>query len=132
METSNERISDCRAAERVLHDNLTGLDHEEVWVLFLTCDNRVITKELVSKGTLSQTSIDNRTVIKRALLNNANGIVLLHNHPSGNPSPSVKDIQFTAGLKKACNLMDIKLLDHIIFTEGSFFSFSADRTFNRQ
>ena len=132
METSIERISDCRAAERVLHDNLTGLDHEEVWVLFLTCDKRVITKELVSMGTLSQTSIDKRAVIKRALMNNAYGIVLFHNHPSGNPNPSVKDIQFTAGLKDACNLMDIQLLDHIILTDGSFFSFSADRTFNRK
>ena len=130
METSKLKINVCRAAEKVLHDNLTGLDHEEVWVLFLTCDNRVITKEMVSKGTLSQTSIDNRTVIKRALLNNAYGIVLLHNHPSGNPRPSVQDIQFTAGMKKACSLMDIQLLDHIIFTDECFFSFSEERVIN--
>ena len=130
METVKQQINDCRAAEKVLHDNLTGLDHEEVWVLFLTCDNRVITKEMVSKGTLSQTSIDNRTVIKRALLNNAYGIVLLHNHPSGNPKPSQSDIRFTSGMKKACDLMDIQFLDHIIFTDGGFFSFSEEKTFN--
>lgn len=130
METVKQQITDCRAAERILHDNLSGLDHEEVWVLFLTTDNRVITKEMVAMGTLTQTSIDNRTVIKRALQNNAHGIVILHNHPSGNPFPSPHDIRFTAGLKKACDLMDINLMDHIICTDGEFFSFSEEKTFN--
>ena len=129
MET---KINDCRVAESVLHDNLTGLDHEEVWVLFLTSDHKIISKEMVSKGTLTETSIDNRTVIKRALLNNAYGIVLLHNHPSGNPQPSVQDIRFTAGMKKACDLMNINLMDHIIFTEEGFFSFSEERTINHK
>ncbi|MBR5660635.1 MAG: JAB domain-containing protein [Bacteroidales bacterium] len=127
-----QRINDCRAAESVLHDNLTGLDHEEVWVLFLTSDHKVISKEMVSRGTLTETSIDNRTVIKRALLNNAYGIVLLHNHPSGNPRPSVQDIRFTAGMKKACDLMNINLMDHIICTDGGFFSFSEERTINHK
>jgi len=129
MQTRNQ-ITDCRAAEAVLHDNLTGLDHEEVWCIFLTGDNSVISLEMLSKGTLSKTSIDNRTVIKRALLNNASGIILLHNHPSGNPSPSVQDIHFTSGLKKACDLMEVRFLDHIIFTENGFFSFSEEKTFN--
>lgn len=124
------RITDCRAAEKALHDNLTGLDHEEVWCIFLARDNTVIAKEMVSMGTLTETSIDNRTVIKRALLNNAYGIVLLHNHPSGNPRPSVQDIRFTAGMKKACDLMNINLMDHIIFTDEGFFSFSEERVIN--
>ena len=88
METVKQQITDCWAAERALHDNLTGLDHEEVWCIFLARDNTVIAKEMVSMGTLTQTSIDNRTVIRRALLNNAAGIILLHNHPSGNPQPT--------------------------------------------
>ena len=130
MEQKRQRILDCKAAENAVHDVLHGLDHEEVWVLFLTCDNRVITKEMVSKGTLTGTTLDNRTVIRRALLNNAYGIVLLHNHPSGNPIPSVQDIQFTAGMRKACDLMDINLMDHIITGDDCFFSFSEDRTIN--
>ena len=130
METVKQQITDCRAAERVLHDNLSGLDHEEVWCIFLARDNSVIAKEMVSMGTLTQTSIDNRTVIRRALLNNAAGIILLHNHPSGNPQPSQSDIRFTSGMKKACDLMDIQFLDHIIFTDGGFFSFSEEKTFN--
>ena len=124
------RITDCRAAEKTLHDNLNGLDHEEVWGLFLTCDNRVISLEMLSRGTLTSTSIDNRTAIKRALMNNAAGIILLHNHPSGNPLPSAQDISFTAGLKIACNIMDIQLLDHIICSERGFFSFSEERIIN--
>ena len=121
------RITDCRAAERALHDNLTGLDHEEVWCVFLTGNNTVISTEMLSKGTLTQTSIDNRTVIRRALLNNAAGIIILHNHPSGNPMPSPQDIAFTARLKFACNIMDIRFLDHIICSEGGFFSFAEER-----
>ncbi len=118
METVKQQITDCRAAERVLHDNLSGLDHEEVWCIFLARDNTVIAKEMLSMGTLTQTSIDSRTVIKRALMNNAQGFILLHNHPSGNPFPSPHDTRFTAGLKKACDLMDINLMDHSICTDG--------------
>ncbi len=132
MRKTRTKVLDCKAAANTVHDVLNGLDHEEVWVLFLTSDNSVITKEMISMGTLTQTSIDNRTVIKRALLNNAHGIVILHNHPSGNPFPSPHDIRFTAGLKKACDLMDINLMDHIIFTDEGFFSFSEERTINHK
>lgn len=130
MYTSKEQIKDCREAERFLHDNLAGLDHEEAWCIFLTNSNNVIAKEMLTKGTLTRTIIDNRTVIKRALMNNAAGIILLHNHPSGNPKPSPDDIRFTSSIKKACDLMGINLLDHIIFTDGEFFSFSEEKTFN--
>ena len=129
MRKTRTKVLDCKAAANTVHDVLNGLDHEEVWVLFLTSDNSVITKEMISMGTLTQTSIDNRTVIKRALLNNAHGIVILHNHPSGNPFPSPHDIRFTAGLKKACDLMDINLMDHIIFTDDCYFSFSVEKVF---
>ena len=125
-----ERIKDYRSAERILHENLSGLDHEEVWCIFLTNDNRVISTEMLSKGTLSCTAIDNRTVIRRALLNNAAGIILSHNHPSGNPNPSVNDVQITEKMRKACDLMDISLIDHIIFTDGRCFSFSEELTFS--
>lgn len=130
MYTSKEQIKDCMAAERLLHDNLAGLDHEEAWCIFLTASNTVIAKEMLTKGTLTRTIIDNRTVIKRALLNNAASIILAHNHPSGNPKLSPGDIQFTSSIKKACDLMGISFLDHIIFTDGEYFSFSEEKTFN--
>ena len=77
MET---KITNCIAAEKAVRDVMYGLDHEEVWGLFLNTDNTVISREMLSKGTLTQTSIDNRTVIKRALMNNANAVIILHNH----------------------------------------------------
>ena len=130
MRKTRTKVLDCKAAANTVHDVLNGLDHEEVWGIFLTNDNSIISTEMLSMGTLTQTSIDNRTGIRRALLNNAAGIILLHNHPSGNPQPSQSDIRFTSGMKKACDLMDIRFLDHIIFTEGGFFSFSEEKTFN--
>ena len=77
-------------------------------------------------GTLKETSIDCRTVIRKALLLNAMGFVLVHNHPSGDPRPSVHDINFTDRLNKACSLMDIKLLDHIVIGENGYFSFADE------
>ena len=68
---------------------------------------------------------------RRALMNNAYGIILIHNHPSGNPYPSQEDIRLTANLKKACSLMDIQLHDHIIIGDDSWFSFGMDQSFNR-
>ena len=132
MYTSKEQIKDCKAAEKLLHDNLAGLDHEEAWCIFLTTANTVISKEMVSMGTLTQTSIDNRTLMRRALLNNAAGIILFHNHPSGNPKPGPSDIRMTSGLKMACDLMDIRFLDHIIFTDGSYYSFTEEQTFKNK
>ena len=87
---------------------------------------------MLSKGTLTQTSIDCMTVIKPALLLNATALILLHNHPSGNPMPSVQDLEFTKRLKNACSLFDIKLLDHIIVGQDGFFSFAEERTHKYQ
>lgn len=106
---------------------LRELDHEEVWLIYLTTANGCIGTEMVSKGTLNQTSIDNRTVIRQALLKNAAGIIVLHNHPSGTARPSAADIRFTQSLRKACTLMGLILIDHLIITENSFFSFAEDK-----
>lgn len=123
-------ITDCNLAEAYVHKDLCGIDHEEAWVAFLTLANTVICKEMVAKGTLNAASIDCRTVLRRALLNNAGNIILAHNHPSGNPRPSTKDIEFTNRLRDACKLMGIELLDHIIIADGSFYSFAEDRIIN--
>ena len=124
-----QQVTDSKIAESVIHDDMYGLDHEEVWVIFLTMANTVITKEMASKGVLDSTAIDCRTVLRRALLNNAGRIVLVHNHPSGNPLPSSKDIEFTKKLKGSCTLMDIGLLDHIIIAGNSFYSFADENPY---
>ena len=112
------------------HDRMHDLDHEEVWGIFLNRKLHLISEMMLSKGTLTSTSIDNRTVLRNALLLNAEAIILLHNHPSGDPVPSAADIQFTGSLKKACSIFDIRLLDHIIIAEDSFFSFAEETTTN--
>ena len=121
------RINNSSDAESIIIPELQTLDHEESWVLFLTADNRLLCKEMITKGTLTSTPLDARTILRRALLNNAAAIILTHNHPSGNPAPSNSDIKMTADIKDACNLMSITLVDHLIISTDSYFSF-ADNT----
>lgn len=119
-----EPIANSREAEKLLHNRLYRLDHEEVWVIYLTSVNTVIGKEMVSKGTLSRTSIDPRTILRQVLLRNAASIIVLHNHPSGSSKPSKEDMIFTGMLRNACRTLDIELVDHIILGADEFFSFS--------
>ena len=121
------RINNSSDAASIIIPELQTLDHEESWVLFLTADNRLLCKEMITKGTLTSTLLDARTILRRALLNNAAAIILTHNHPSGNPSPSNSDIKMTSDIKDACNLMSITLVDHLIISTDSYFSF-ADNT----
>ena len=122
----SQSITTPQAAEAILHEQMRTLDHEEVWAVFLDRKAKVINQQMLSKGTLSQTSIDCRTVLRNALLVNAASLILLHNHPSGDPRPSAQDIHFTERLRNACYLMDVQLLDHIIIGEDGFFSFANE------
>lgn len=121
------RINNSSDAASIIIPELQTLDHEESWVLFLTADNRLLCKEMITKGTLTSTPLDARTILRRALLNNAAAIILTHNHPSGNPTPSNSDIKMTSDIKEACHLMSITLIDHLIISTDSYFSF-ADNT----
>ena len=121
-------ITTAASAATMLHDRMNNLDHEEVWVIYLTSRVTPLGTEMLSKGTLTETTIDCRTVIRQVLLKNAAAIILLHNHPSGDPTPSASDIRFTDRLRKACSLMDIKFLDHIITSENAFYSFAEETT----
>ena len=89
-----------------------------------------MTKKIITVGTIKSTQIDHRRIIKEALLTNATAIILFHNHPSGTPAPSVADINETNKLRKACDIFDISLLDHIILTDESYYSF-AEETQNK-
>ncbi len=122
------KITNPVHAEGILHDRMYGLDHEEVWAIYLNCKRIPIDQQMLSKGTLDRTAIDCRTVLRNALLLNATSFILLHNHPSGDPRPSQQDISFTDRLKKACSLLDVQLLDHIIIGDESFFSFAEETT----
>lgn len=102
---------------------LGDLRHEESWVLLMNRSNKVLKKILVSKGGITGTVIDIRLIIKEAIENLATNIVLIHNHPSGNPKPSEDDNNITLKLKEACKLLDIYLMDHVIVCDSSYYSY---------
>jgi DNA repair protein RadC len=107
--------------------HLRDIRHEECWVLFLNHANRLIGKEMVSRGGMESTPLDKRVVLRRALDRKASGIILVHNHPSGNPYPSVEDIRQTRELGKALASCDMHLVDHVIVAGRSYYSFSDER-----
>ena len=103
------------------------LDHEECWVIFLDKSNRMISKEMISKGGLDSTIIDNRIIIRKALDKKASAIILAHNHPSGSALPSRADITQTQALNKALKTCDLSLLDHVIIARNSYYSFADEK-----
>jgi DNA repair protein RadC len=109
---------------KLMQGILLDLVHEEFWVLYLNRANKIIRKFKLSQGGISGTVIDVRLVLKAALENNASSIILCHNHPSGNTSPSEADKKITHKLKEAASLLDIQVLDHIIIGENKYFSFA--------
>ncbi len=123
-----EMVVSSSHAAFLLHDKLTGLDHEELWVMYLTLRDGLIGMEMLTKGTLQSTLIDIRGILKHSLLNDAVKIILAHNHPSGDPRPSRDDIRQTRDVQAACRLMDISLEDHIILADDDFYSFSEEKT----
>jgi DNA repair protein RadC len=102
---------------------IAELPHEEFWALFLGAANRILDKVRISQGGTAATIVDNRLIVRRALDQFAASIVIVHNHPSGQPEPSVQDRQVTEKLRAALNFFDIHLTDHIVVTSGECFSF---------
>lgn len=110
----------------VLQPLIGDLPHEEFWVIFLGAANRLIDKRCVSKGGITGTMADVRMIFKEALMLNATSILLAHNHPSGSVTPSHPDILLTKKMKEAGNIMDVKVLDHLIVTEHQYYSFADE------
>lgn len=100
-----------------------NLDHEEIWVLYLNRRNQVMKQMQLTTGTSVASIFDLKKVIKHALLENAEGVILCHNHPSGNLNPSQQDDAITKDLHEACKLMKLQLLDHVIVTANQHFSY---------
>lgn len=105
------------------------LDHEEAWGVFLNSRNGVIKKEKLSSGSDLTTSLDYRAIIRKALSCKASTLVLVHNHPSGSPQPGREDVLATEALRKSLSAVNITLLDHVVISDGAYFSFSEDQTF---
>ena len=100
------------------------LGHEEFWVLMLNQGGRVIDKERISSGGITQTAVDVRLILRAAILRQATQIAIVHNHPSGNLRPSVEDLHLTQRVKQACEAVNIRLIDHLIIVDGGFYSFN--------
>lgn len=109
-----ESLSSPDATRDFLRLHLAELEHEAFFGLFLTAQNRLIEARELARGTLTQTSVYPREVVKEALRLNAAAVVLAHNHPSGLSEPSRADEMLTRNLKEALALVDVKVLDHFI------------------
>lgn len=121
-----KKINASKYAYTLMKPKLLGKLTEEFWIILLNRNNHVIKTCQISKGGLSKTIVDPKMVFKSALEHSASGIILVHNHPSGNPKPSQQDIGLTKNLENGSHILDIKILDHIIFTENSYFSFADE------
>lgn len=98
---------------------------EQLRMLFLDCRNHIIADEVLHRGTINHTPVYPREVVKRALLLNASGLIAVHNHPSGDPTPSRGDIEMTRELKRAAAALDIELHDHVVIGHGKHASFRS-------
>lgn len=122
----NTTITSSKIAYEIISDVLSDLPHEEFWVLYLNRKNEVIKKEHISKGGVTGTVADAKIIFKTAINNLASAIILCHNHPSGNLTPSNEDIKLTKKLKEIGLLMDTPIIDHIIVGNNNYFSFADE------
>lgn len=105
---------------------LLDLSHEEFWVLCLNRSNEVIKAEQISRGGVSGTIVDPKIVFKKVLDVSASSLIMSHNHPSGNLSPSKADLDITNKMKDAGKVLDLPVLDHVIFTNNGYYSFADE------
>lgn len=118
-------VSSAHAFE-VLQPLIGDLPHEEFWVIYLSNSNKVLATRCISKGGMTGTMADTRMIFKEGLHLNATAMILAHNHPSGNLKPSHPDKTLTNKLIKAGELMDIKVMDHLIVTEHQYYSLADE------
>lgn len=128
VERAAERlhIGSAEAIYNYMLPKMQDLDTEEAWVLLMNQNLKLIKAECISHGGINQTAIDVRIIIREALINNATALALVHNHPSGNRLPSGDDDNVTSIVKDACKTMKIHFIDHVIVTDGRYFSYNED------
>lgn len=119
-------ISSSSTAYDIFRNHLSDLRTEEFWAIFLNRSNKVIHFAQLTQGGINQSIVDIRVLFKTALDHFSTGIIIAHNHPSGSLQPSREDIEITKKIKTAGETLNIQLLDHLIITQNSYFSFSDD------
>jgi DNA repair protein RadC len=121
-----EVITSSRDGYNIMRRHLMDLNHEEFWIILLGRSNKVLGKELISKGGLSATVCDPKIIFYSALQYQASGLILVHNHPSGNLKPSNEDIQLTKKISAAGRMLDMGVFDHLIITDCGYFSLADE------
>jgi DNA repair protein RadC len=117
-----KKIRNSKDVYEYFYTDLADIDHEEFWILLLNRANDIIRKERISSGGISGTVADPKIIFRIALQYSSSGIILCHNHPSGNKKPSDADLQLTRKVKNAGALLDLPILDHIIVARESYHS----------
>lgn len=123
---SKPKITCSEDVYELMKPNMLDLPHEEFWIILLNKANIVIKKCFVSSGGVAGTVADPKMIYKTVLEHLASGLILVHNHPSGNKKPSDADIKLTEKLKQAGTFLDVPVLDHIIFTNQGYYSFADE------
>lgn len=125
--SEKQTITTPQDAARLVMENMRHLDREEFRVILLDTKNHVIQVETVAVGSLNSSGVKPREVFKNAIRNSAAAVILIHNHPSGDPTPSREDVALTKRLAQAGELLGIEVLDHIIVGDGKYVSLKAER-----
>jgi len=120
------KITSSKSVFDVMQPIIGELQHEEFWIIYLNNANKIQLKMQMSKGGITGTIVDTRLVFKKAIELTATGIILCHNHPSGTLKPSTSDINLTKKIKNGGDILDIKILDHVIITENNYYSFADE------
>lgn len=128
MERPEERpdLGSATAIYNYMHPRVQDLDVEEAWILLMNRNFKLIKSLCVSHGGLSETAVDVRVIMREAILCNATVLAFCHNHPSGNVRPSRMDDTLTQRIKEASELMRVHLLDHVIVTDGRYYSYHEE------
>lgn len=110
----------------LMHQYLQNLDNEECWAIYMNQGSRIVRKQRISTGGLATTQVDVRLVLREALKVNATSLILVHNHPSGNVRPSTDDDRLTQSTFQAAKTLNIKMLDHVIYTDDKYYSYADE------
>ena len=126
LSSNKPKINSPADVYELMTPDLLDIEKEEFWIILLNRAHHVIKKILISSGGISGTTVDPRMIFKEAIENLASGIILIHNHPSGNLTPSQSDFQITRKLTEGGKFMDLPVLDHLIFSNSGFYSFKDE------
>lgn len=124
VQASRKQIKSSQDSYELMRHKLQHLRHEEFWILLLNNSLKRINEVRINEGTLNHTLVDIKKIIKLMIDHGANNVILFHNHPSGQLKPSPQDDQLTEKIVQAAKVFDFRVLDHIIITQGGFYSYT--------